>query len=623
MNQGLTLLSEATVHSKYARYLDSHKRRETYSEVVERNRIMHLVKFPHLEKEINEAYKLVHEKRVLPSMRSMQFAGPAISANQSRGFNCSYLPADDYHAFSEVMFLLLGGTGVGYSVEKENVSKLPVVHAPGVAQKYIIEDSIMGWAEAVRFLFKAYMKGGIYPIFDYSSIREKGARLITSGGKAPGPEPLHACLDHLDSILRDAVGRKLTSLEVHDAMCVIADAVLAGGIRRAAMIAFFDKDDEAMATCKHGQWWLTTPWRGRANNSMVAYRPEFTLEDFTRYWKWVKDSKSGEPGLFWTNSRDMRANPCVEAALRAFTFCNLCEINCALVFTQEDYNKAAWAAAFIGTLQASYTDFHYLRPIWKQRTEEDALIGVGLTGVANEYFLQLNHAQAATVVNETNATVAKVIGINAAARCTLIKPSGTTSVVLGCSSGVHAWHDKTYIRRIRVGKNEAIYKFFLKHLPMFIEDDLEKPNLQAVLSVPVRAPAGAITRESETALDLLGRVRRFYYEWVQPGHNRGENTHSISVTVSIKDHEWNEVGDWLWTNRESYACASVLPHDGGTYQQAPFETIDDGTWLLLNQMLHIAVGEGLNFEEVIELEDATDQAGEVACAGGACEVKFI
>jgi ribonucleoside-triphosphate reductase len=623
MDQGLRLLSDATVHSKYARYMDSHNRRETYYETVERNRIMHLTKFPHLEKEINEAYRLVHEKKVLPSMRSMQFAGPAIWANQSRGFNCSYLPVDDYHAFSEVMFLLLGGTGVGYSVEHANIDQLPVVSQPGAQQKYIIEDSIMGWAEAVRFLFKAYMKGGIWPVFDYSSIREKGARLITSGGKAPGPEPLRDCLEMLEIVLIGAQGSRLTSVEVHDCMCIIADAVLAGGIRRAAMIAFFDKDDEEMATCKAGTWWETHPYRARANNSMVAYRPEFTKADYDRYWNWVKESKCGEPGIFWTDSKTERANPCVEAGLRPNTFCNLTELNAALIRTMKEYLEAAWAASFIGTLQASYTDFHYLRPIWKQRTEEDALIGVGLTGVANADFLALDHRAAAEMVVATNETTAKKIGINKAARTTLIKPSGTTSVVLGCSSGVHAWHAKAFLRRIRVGKNEAIYKFFAKHLAPFLEDDVEKPSLQAVLSIPVRAPAGSITRDEENALDLLGRVRKFYDEWVRPGHNRGENGHSISVTVSVKDHEWDEVGQWLWTYRDSYACASILPYNGGIYRQAPFETITDAEWFVYHEVLSACVGDGLNFEEVIELEDTTSQVDEVACAGGACEVKFI
>ena len=615
MDLGRQILSEATIHSKYARYLPALSRRETYAEIVERNLQMHLEKFPQLEEDIREAYTLVSRKEILPSMRSMQFAGPAIAQNEARINNCAYLPVDNYRAFSETMFLLLGGTGVGYSVENHNISQLPILVTPGPKQKYLIEDSIIGWAESVRMVIKAYFFGTPDPVFDYTGIRQKGERLITSGGKAPGAAPLRAALNSIRRILKEAIGRQLTSLEVHSIMCIMADAVLAGGIRRAAMIAFFDKDDELMATCKHGDWWVKRPYLGRANNSMVAYRPTFTEEDFNRYYQWLKDSKSGEPGIFWTNSLTMRANPCVEAALRAYTFCNLCTINAAIIRTQAAYNKAAWATALIGTLQASYTDFHYLRPCWKTETEADALIGVSLTGIANEDFLKLNHTEAATIVVETNKKIAAIIGINPAARCTLQKPDGTSSVVLQCTSGIHSDHDHYYVRRIRVGKHEAIYPFYLKHLSNFIEDDIEKPDLQAVLTIPCKATPSSITR-NEPALNLLNRVNKFYQEWILPGHNRGENTHSISVTVSVKDNEWDEVGTWMWENRNNYAGISVLPFDGGTYKQAPFESISEEDYYKMLSLLP----QDLDFSTIVEIDDNTSLMGEVACGAGGCAI---
>ena len=613
MNLGMSILSEATVHSKYARYLDDLKRREVFSEIVDRNMQMHLDKFPQLEIAIREAYELVYAKKVLPTMRSAQFAGPAIAANNSRINNCSYVPCDNYRCFSETMFMLLGGTGVGYSVEHENISQLPVVVKPALGQKYVIEDSIMGWAESVRMLFKGFFFGNALPQYDYSGIRHKGERLITSGGRAPGAAPLRAALNSIKRILNASVGRQLTSLEVHSVMCLMADAVLSGGIRRAAMIAFFDKDDELMAICKHGEWWVERPYLGRANNSMVAFRDSFTQEDFKRYFKWLQDSKSGEPGIFWTNPGSMRTNPCSEAALEPFSFCNLTTINASIITTQEEYNRAAWAASFIGTLQASYTDFHYLRPCWKEATEKDALIGVGSTGVATAEFLVLDHTEAAKIVVETNKYFAELIGINSAARCTLQKPDGTTSIVLASSSGVHSWHDQWWIRRIRVGKHEAIYKFFQKHLFNFLEDDVEKPELQAILGIPCCAPANAITR-NESALDLLELVKKFYNEWVYPGHNRGDNTHSISVTVSVKDSEWDEVGAWMWDNRNNYAGISVLPFDGGTYRQAPFESITEQQYLQMSALLPT----DLDFTQVLELDDNTSLVGEQSCAGGAC-----
>lgn len=614
MNNGLKLLSDVALYSKYARHLDDDDRRETYAEVVTRNMMQHIARFPALEHAIREAYTYVYDRKVLPSMRSMQFGGTAVETNHSRQYNCSYAPVDHYRAFSETMFLLLGGTGVGYSVETEHIDSLPPVQQPGPDQKFLIEDSIMGWSEAVRTLVSAYLRGTFNPRFVYTEIREKGMPLITSGGKAPGPAPLRTALIALRKVLDAAVGRQLTSLEAHDMMCHIADAVLAGGIRRAAMIAFFSKEDDLMMHAKDGDWRAKHPWRQRANNSVVAHRDEFTEEDFRAYYKVAKESGWAEPGLFWTKSKDMRSNPCVEAALKPYTFCCLAEIAAHLITDQAEYERVAAAAAFINTLQASYTDFHYLRPCWKEATEKDALIGVGLTGIATESFLNLNHEAAAAMVRSVNAVVAKMIGINPAARCTLVKPSGTTSLVFGSSSGIHPWHSEFFARTMRINKLEPIHDYLMETVPQLMEDDLDKPHLQSILRVPCKSPDGAMTRE-ESAIDLLNRVDKFYQEWVTPGHNRGENTHSISLTVSIRDDEWDEVGDWLWDNRDKYAGASLMAFNGGHYRQAPFSAISEAEYEALSATI-----DSVDLSRLVESEDTTTLTDTIACAGGACEL---
>jgi ribonucleoside-diphosphate reductase alpha chain len=567
------LLSAITTFMKYSKYLPDKQRRETWTELVDRNKNMHLEKFPQLKEEIDAAYKFVYDKKILPSMRSLQFAGKPVDLNNTRLYNCCFLPVDHSDAFSEIMFLLLSGTGVGYSVQRQHVEKLPEINKPTKSRRYLVADSIEGWADAVKVLVTAYMKGKAYPLFDFRDIRPKGAMLITAGGKAPGAEPLKDCLHNIQKVLdRKANGEQLTTLEVHDIMCYIADAVLSGGIRRSAMIALFDLDDDDMLTCKFGNWWENEAQRGRANNSAVIVRHKIEKEIFLDLWKKIELSGSGEPGFFFTNDAAWGLNPCAEISLRPFQFCNLCEINASDIVDQDDYNARAKAAAFIGTLQASYTNFHYLRDIWKRTTEREALIGVGMTGIASGAVLKLDMKEAANVVKAENEHVAGMIGINKAARTTTVKPSGTSSLVLGSSSGIHAWHNEHYIRRIRVGKNESIYTYLLINHPELLEDEYFKPNQQAVISVPQKAPEGAVTRQ-ESALDLLARVSKVWKEWVKPGHRKGENKNNVSVTVTIKPNEWEEVGEWMWTNKENFTALSVLPHSEHTYIQAPFEDI--------------------------------------------------
>ena len=739
------ILSDIIVWSKYAKYIDSKQRRETWDELVSRNKTMHLNKFPHMHATIDAAYEYVYDKKVLPSMRSLQFGGKAIEVNPVRLFNCSFLPIDHYKAFSETMFLLLSGTGVGYSVQEHNISQLPAIYRSDKSKKYLISDNIEGWADAVKLLMKSYLGLGNWkPKFDYRAIRAKGERLITSGGVAPGPEPLKICLTHIEAILdRKKDGEKLTSIDCHDILCHIADAVLSGGIRRSAMISLFDLNDQAMLTCKFGDWWELNPQRGRANNSAVIERSTIAKDEFLNLWKKVELSNSGEPGLYFTNDVNLGTNPCCftgdnslltekgyasfkdlcnkdfnvvdsdggiyagkvwsngeketirlwlgadyitctadhrflvdgkevqaidtlgkkltlykdtksfdsvvyridyigkkevfdfnidgpnhwgvvngviahncEISLNPFQFCNLVEINASDIDSQKELELRTWAAAVIGTLQASYTDFHYLRSEWKKTTEREALLGIGMTGIASGTVSGLDLEAAAKVGIDTNIEIAERIGVNRAARVTCVKPSGTTSLVVGTSSGIHAWHDKYYIRRIRVGKNEALYTYLSIRHPELLEDDVFNPTGQAVISIPQMAPEGSITRKSEDAIAFLDRIKDFHQRWIQPGHIEGENTHNVSATVTMQKDEWPSVGEWIWANKDSFNGLSFMPEDLGSYFQTPFETIDKETYEKLMLNLH-----EIDVTEIIEISDNTSLMDQSGCAGNNCEIK--
>jgi len=613
------ILSDITVYTKYAKYLPEKERRETWEELVTRNMEMHTAKFPKMKESIEQVYKnFVFTKKVLPSMRSLQFGGKAIELNNARVYNCAFLPVDSIHSFSETMFLLLGGTGVGYSVQNHHIEKLPEIRKPNYnrKKKYVVQDSIIGWADAVKALFKSYTGGLTSHIeFDFSDIRPKGALLITAGGKAPGPEPLRIALVKIEAVLREKDDRsKLTDIECHDIQCHIADAVLAGGIRRAAMISLFDLDSDAMLNCKAGNWWEDNPQRGRSNNSVVLLRHKIDKRTFDKVWERIEASGSGEPGIYLTNDKDWGTNPCCEIALRPYQFCNLTEINMADIESQEDFNARASAASFIGTLQASYSDFHYLRDIWRKNTEKDALLGVSMTGIASKSNLNLNYEEAARVVKETNSVISAALNINRAARTTAVKPAGTTSLVLGTSSGIHAWHNDYYIRRMRLGKNEAIYSYLAINHPELIEDEYFNPTLQAVVSVPQKAPDGAITRH-ESTLDLLERVKLISKDWVKTGHDKGNNTHNVSCTVSVRDDEWKIVGEWMWANKEYYNGLSVLPYHGGTYKQTPFEDCTKEVYEKMMATLH-----SVDLSKVIEVQDNTNFSDSQACGGGNCEI---
>ena len=658
MDKNLNILGDLVHHMKYAKYDEGKGRRETYGETVERNKQMHIKEYPELKDQIEETYEFVKDKKVIPSMRSMQFAGVAIDVNPSRIFNCSYLPVTTIDAFNETMFLLLSGCGVGYSVQRHHVEQLPEIRKPIASRRYLIQDSIEGWADAVKVLMRSYFADRSLPLFDYRAIREKGAQLVISGGKAPGPNPLRKCLNTIQTMLeRKQNGDKLSTIEAHDIQCIIADAVLAGGIRRSALISLFSIGDDEMMRCKsiqdaeidevidrvNGsihvrvnvkdtqktvwipendynklekeqklQWFYLYPERARSNNSIVMARSLITEDVFKQRWEVIQSSGSGEPGLYFTNNVELGTNPCCEISLNAHQFCNLTSINVSNLLDQEDLNERAKAAAFLGTLQASYTDFHYLRAQWKKITEKEALLGVSLTGIASINVLDYDFTEAANVVVDENERVAGLLGINPAKRVTCIKPEGTGSLVLGTSSGIHAWHNHFYKRRIRVGKNEAIYEYLKKELPELVEDEVFGNG--AVITVPVKAPEEAIVR-SEDVISFLERIKYFTEVWVKPGHKGGMNTHNVSATVSIKSDEWDKVSDWLWTNQDSFNGLSFLPYDSGEYVQAPFEDITIEEFDKFSQYVKT-----IDLEDVLEIKDNTNLQGELACAGGVCEV---
>lgn len=636
MHQTQQTLSDIIVYNKYAKHIENEQRRETWEEIVDRYAQMLLKKYPELDEEIVANIEYINTNKVLMSMRAAQFAGPAIEKNNSRVYNCAFMPLDHYKSFSEGMFLLLGGTGLGYSVQKSHIAKLPAIHKPTKTQKFVVEDSIEGWADAVKHLMKAYF--GLRetkPRFDFTSIRAKGERLITAGGKAPGPEPLKKCLFNIELLLDTLEdGAKLSPIQAHDIMCFIADAVLAGGIRRAALISLFSADDVEMMESKTGAWWETNPQRGRANNSAVLLRHRVTETFFKNLWKRVEASNAGEPGVYFSNDKDYGTNPCAEIALRPYSFCNLTEINGGTVRTQNEFNKRSQVAAFFGTLQAGITDFHYLRPIWQQTTERDALIGVGITGICNGPILDLNLTEAAICAIEENERIAKLIGINVAQRVTTIKPSGTTSIKLGVSSGIHAWHGKYYIRNIQCSVGDDLYNYFVKNHKQLIKI-MELDSSSAVIGIPQKAPKNAILRDDENAIQMLERVEKFYKEWVRVGHRGGSNTNNVSATVSIHADrtykpndsyvgyvpkgemmtEWEKVGQWMWKNRNSFNGLSCLPYDGGSYKDAPFQECTKKEYDEKLQYVH-----DIDLRKIRENEDNTTLSDELACAGSSCEI---
>ena len=591
-------------------------------------------------------------KKVLPSMRTFQFGGKAVEAVNCRAFNCCATLIDRTRAFSEIFYLLLCGSGTGFSVQFEHVDKLPAISYvnDNNVVHHSIEDSIEGWANALDALILGHVRG-YYVEFDYSQVRPRGAPLKTAGGKAPGHLGLKKSLEKIREVLTGAAGRKLRPVETYDILCHAADAVLSGGVRRSAMICMFSLDDSEMLNAKTGMWYLTHPWRANSNNSAVLLRGEATSRQFKRVFEMVK--QWGEPGFIFSNDINYMFNPCVEAALypilkitdenlqearrrigpdvqvgasfTGFSFCNLTSVNAAAVGSVEEFQEAAKAATFIGTLQASYTKMPYLGPISEMISERDALLGVSMTGMLDNPEIACNpqvQRDTALKVVAWNREFAAAIGIRSAARTTCIKPEGTGSLALGAvAPGHHAHHSRRYIRRIIAKDNDPIFMFLRSCNPQMC---VRKPNGDWVVEFPIEAPQGAILKEDLTAIEFLEKIRSTQQNWVVPGTARTEAapglTHNVSNTVQVKDDEWDKVADYLWRNQKDFAAVSLLPALADKqYSFAPYEAVttpeDETRW---NQILSRYVP--VDYTKMVEEDDATDLQGEAACAGGACLV---
>lgn len=630
-----TALSNYIHASKYARYMPELQRREVYDETVDRVELMHTKRYPALRTEIENAFKLVREQKVLPSMRSMQFGGAAIEANNSRIYNCASSLVDRPRVFAEAMFLLLSGCGVGYSVQYEHVEKLPqlayvdnkkVVH-------HVIQDTIEGWAEAVDALVNAYI-GGYLVEFAYHEIRNAGVILKTSGGRAPGHRRLRKSLERIRAVLHGAQGRQLRPIECHRIMCHAADAVLSGGIRRSAMIALFSFEDSEMMNCKADpKWFKEEPWFANANNSVVFIHSEVTEKQFRRVFQFTR--KFGEPGFAFLHDRNHVYNPCFEVGMdptlvnddgttsTGWSMCNLTEINASKLTSLHDFREAATAAAIIGTLQASYTTFTYLGEVTEKIVQRDALIGVGMTGMQDAHDVALNpmfQRACAELVVETNAAFCKLVGIRQAARCTVVKPAGTTSLALGCvGSGIHPHHSRRYIRRVTADSLEFVFQAFMNKNPHMC---VKKPDNKWVIEFAVEAPDRARLKEDFTAVQFLEMVRSTQQNWILPGTTRESRVpglrHNVSNTVSVREGEWAEAADFIWTHRLEFTGLSMLPDSDVIYPFSPFEAVK--TEAQQRRWDDIVAGyQPLDYTQMLEGQDGTSLMGEASCVNGACE----
>jgi ribonucleoside-triphosphate reductase len=619
MNLSNKLLSDLVSVRTYAKYIPHLERREILEETINRVMTMHLDRFPKLSKEITKAFSMVHQFKVMPSMRTMQFAGPAITKNNVRSYNCSFTHVTNSRDFAEILFILLSGAGVGFSVQRRHVNQLPPIRSPRQEGRFVVQDSIAGWAQALHSLMDAYFYGAVRPLFDFTAISTKGTLLHTTGAKAPGPEPLKYMLGVVESKLIETVGRRLRPIEVHDIICIVSDCVLAGGIRRSSLISLFDRDDQEMLKAKSGSWYDTHPYRARANNSAVLPRNKVTKEEFFEIFNICKESHSGEPGFFWTNNEEMGTNPCVEIGMNPNQFCNLTIANQTGITSKKDFMSRVYSAAVLGTIQASYTDFPYLSNKWKEVTEKEALLGVSFTGIADSGNIVTNEwlAEGAQLVLDVNEKYARKIGINLAARATCNKPEGSSSCVLGSSSGIHARDSEYYLRRIQINMDDSLYLYLLSTVPDLIEEAIGVPNT-AVIVIPQESPPGAITKNKETALDLFNRVINYNKNWVAGGHRYGDNKHNVSCTISVGDDEWSSLATNMWRERDHYSGVALFPKDNSVYKQAPFEACTKEKFDELNKLV-----KDLDMTKVKEFENNTNALESLACSGNSCEIVYL
>ena len=627
--------------SRYAKWVEAEGRRETWAETVDRYfsfMLDHLSKnhnyIPN-EKLVAELKEFVFERNVMPSMRSVMTSGAALERDNVSGYNCAFLPVDSPRSFDETMYILMCGTGVGFSVEYKYINKLPAV--PEKLEKsdtvIVVEDSKQGWAKAYRELLALLWTGHI-PAIDVSKVRPAGARLKTMGGRSSGPQPLVNLFDFTIAKFKNATGRNLKPIECHDIMCKIGEVVVVGGVRRSAMISLSNINDIEMAQAKSGNWWEQSSQRALSNNS-VAYSRKPEMEQFIAEWKSLYDSKSGERGIYNVAAAQAQAakfgrrdpdihygtNPCSEIILRPYQFCNLSEVVLRENDTKKQIERKVELATILGTWQSTLTDFKYLRKIWKDNTEEERLLGVSLTGqfghkfmsgkedlISLEAFLMTLREKA----REVNKEESGKIGIPESAAITCVKPSGTVSQLVGVSSGMHPWHSPYYVRTVRGSKGDPI-SVFLKEVGIPVEDDVMKPNETYVFSFPVKAPEGAIVRNDLTAIDHLNIWLVYQRAWCE---------HKPSITVSVKEDEWMEVGAWVYKNFDEVSGISFLPHSEHTYKQAPYQEVSKDEYDALVAKMPVNIRwEDLSFYET---EDGTSTNATLACSSdGNCELVDI
>ena len=612
--------------SRYARWLDEEGRRETWGETVGRF-IDNIVRPSGVsDKDINDIQEAILNLQVMPSMRALMTAGPAAARDNTCVYNCSYLPVDHPRAFDEAMFILLCGTGVGFSVERQAITKLPEVPADinDSEDLIVVQDSKEGWAKALRKLISGLYTGDV-PKWDLSKIRAAGQRLKTFGGRASGPDPLNDLFKFVVAKFKGAAGRKLNSVECHDIMCKIGEVVVVGGVRRSAMISLSNLSDDRMRHAKSGQWWENEGQRALANNS-VAYTDKPDMETFMREWLSLVESKSGERGIFSriaadkhvarngrrTTGMEWGTNPCSEIILRPYQFCNLTEVVVRPTDTEKTLTNKVRLATILGTIQSTYTDMPYLRPVWRKNTEDERLLGVSLTGIMDNEITNnpstklLNKLRDSAV--QTNRDYAEQLGINPSAAITCVKPSGTVSQLVDSASGIHARHSEYYIRTVR-GDNKDPLTQFLTNAGIPAEPCVMKPDSTTVFSFPVKSPAGAVTRNDMTAIEQLELWKVYALEWCE---------HKPSVTITVREEEWLKVGAWVYDNFDICSGVSFLPHSDHSYAQAPYQDCDKETY----EEALAKMPERIDWLGLSEYEQEDNTAGSqtMACSGDSCEV---
>jgi ribonucleoside-triphosphate reductase len=623
ITDGSQIMSQLIHFKNYAIFLPEKGRREIFSETIERNMNMHIRKFPQLEDKIREIYALVHRKKVLPSMRSLQFGGAAIEENNIKLYNCCYMHMNTVEAFWEVMFNLLCGTGVGYSVRKVHVNQLPPITRGTISQPFVIPDTIQGWALALRELVLHHFKEGPYPEFDFSLIRPKGAPLKKSGGKAPGPEPLRLVLIAINELLSTKQnGDRLRPYEVHTINCKVADCVLSGGIRRSSLLCLFDFDDEELLFCKTAESLSEggKEFLYNANNS-VAIDPNDPQahEKFKQLWDIVEKNKSGDPAVYFVDD-DHGTNPCGEIYLEDMQFCNLTEVNVSDVDNQEELERRVKAASFLGTLQASYTDFPFLRPGWRETTQRDALLGVSLTGIATGQVLDCDLKAAARCAKDENRRVAQLIGINCARRITTVKPSGTASLIIERSgAGIHPMHAAFFKRRIQVNKVEAVYVHFKKYYPKALMD-IPNNTTTVAITQALKAPPGARLR-NEGVKSFLERVDRVSRDWIHFDEDTPGEYHNISATASLNPEDWSYMGAWIWERKNLIRGITAFPVPAEPTEEQkklwPHMPQEDCTEAEADEI--IAYMKGFDVSKIKENADHTQLETTLVCSGERCE----